>query len=60
MIRPEKKILHKQCKRNVSSSRSLQGINSFVIVFKNPATIKIPKYERDGHGACDESTNYVF
>ena len=60
MIRPEKKKLHKQCKGNLSSSRGLQWINSFVILGKKQATIKIQKYKSDRHGTCDESTNYVF
>ena len=52
----KKEKFHKLCKRNVSSSRSLQWINSFVILCKKPATIKIPKYESNRHGTCDEST----
>ena len=56
----KKEKFHKQCKRNVSSSRSLQWINSFEILCKKPATIKIPKYESDRHGTSDESTNHVF
>ena len=60
MIRPEKKKLHKQCKGNMWSSRSLQWIKSFVIRCKKPETMKIPKYESDMHGTCEESTDYVF
>ena len=47
----------------VSAARDLVPTSKKPLPFTNckkPTTIKIPKYESDRHGICDESTNYVF